>query len=43
MGIDDVVADLEVDALRLNGDLEVLDLLFDYFGNDSLLCCARAA
>jgi len=43
MRIDDVVADFEIDALRLNGDLEVLDLLFDYFWNDSLLCCARAA
>jgi len=42
MGIDDVVADFELDALRLNGDLEVLDLLFDYFGNDNLLICARA-
>ncbi len=42
MGIDDVVADFEIDALRLNGDLEVLDLLFDYFGNDNLLICARA-
>jgi hypothetical protein len=27
MGIDDVVTDLEVDALRLASDLEVLDLL----------------
>jgi hypothetical protein len=43
MGVDDVVADLEFDQLRLDGDLEVLDLLFRYFGNDSLLCCARAA
>ncbi len=43
MGIDDVVADLEVDALRLNGDLEVLDLLFDYFGDDCLLVSASAA
>ena len=37
MGVDDVVADLELDQLGLDGDLEVLDLLFDYFGNDSLL------
>jgi hypothetical protein len=44
MGIDDVVADLELDQLGLDGDLEVLDLLFAYFGNDSLLCsCARDA
>jgi len=43
MRIDDVVADFEVDALRLNGDLEVLNLLFDYFGNDNLLICALAA
>jgi hypothetical protein len=42
MGIDDVVADFELDALRLDDDLEVLDLLFDYFGNDNLLICARA-
>jgi len=42
MGIDDVVADLELDQLRLDGDLEVLDLLFDYFGNDNLLISARA-
>jgi hypothetical protein len=41
--VDDVVADLELDQLRLDGDLEVLDLLFGYFRNDSLLCCARAA
>jgi hypothetical protein len=38
MGIDDVVADFELDEFRLDGDLEVLDLLFDYFGNDNLLC-----
>jgi hypothetical protein len=38
MGIDDVVADFELDEFRLHGDLEVLDLLFDYFGNDNLLC-----
>jgi hypothetical protein len=43
MGIDDVVADLELDQLGLDGDLKVLDLLFDNFGNDDLLCCARAA
>jgi hypothetical protein len=43
MGVHDVVADFELDQFRLDGDLEVLDLLFDYFGNDSLLCCARAA
>ena len=43
MGIDDVVADFELDEFRLDGDLEVLDLLFDYFGNDNLLICARAA
>jgi hypothetical protein len=43
MGVDDVVADFELDQFRLDDDLEVLDLLFDYFGNDSLLCCARAA
>jgi hypothetical protein len=41
--IDDVVADFELDELRLDGDLEVLDLLFGYFGNDSLLFCARTA
>jgi hypothetical protein len=41
MGIDDVVADLELDQLGLDGDLEVLDLLFDYVGNDCLLCCVR--
>jgi hypothetical protein len=41
MGIHDVVADLEFDQLGLDGDLEVLDLLFDYVGNDCLLCCVR--
>jgi len=41
MGVDDVVADLELDQLGLDGDLEVLDLLFDYVGNDYLLCCVR--
>jgi hypothetical protein len=41
MGVDDVVADYELDQFRLDGDLEVLDLLFGYFGNDSLLFCTR--
>jgi hypothetical protein len=43
MRIDDVVADFELDELRLDGDLEVLDLLFfGYSRNDCLLCCASA-
>jgi len=34
VGIDDVVADLELDVLELDlNDLEVLDSLFDGFGN----------
>jgi hypothetical protein len=43
MRVNDVVADFELDQLRLDGDLEVLDLLFDYFGDDCLLVCASAA
>jgi hypothetical protein len=31
MGVDDVVADLEFDRLDLTGDLEVLQVVFDYF------------
>jgi hypothetical protein len=33
MGVDDVVADREVDALRLSLELEVLDLLDGCLGN----------
>jgi hypothetical protein len=32
VGIDDVVADLEIDVLDLD-DLEVLNRVFDYLGN----------
>jgi hypothetical protein len=38
VGIDDVVADLEIDVLDLD-DLEVLNRVFDYLGNWSPPCC----
>jgi hypothetical protein len=34
MGVDDVVTDLELDELRLSGDLQVLDLLSRCLGDD---------
>jgi hypothetical protein len=37
MGIDDVVTDAEVDALRLAGDVQVLDLLGRCLGGDDVL------
>jgi hypothetical protein len=35
--VDDVVADLELDVLELDLDLDLLDSLFDSFGNESSL------
>jgi hypothetical protein len=38
MGVDDVVAQLELDVLDLTGRLKLLDqLIFNYLGNDVLL------
>jgi hypothetical protein len=42
VGIDHMVAELELDALDLGDNLEVLDqLCFDYLGNVVLLRCGR--
>jgi hypothetical protein len=38
MRIDDVVADREVDALRLSLELEILDLLYGCIGNGGPPC-----
>jgi len=37
VGIDDVVADLELDVLELRDEVEVLELIFDCFGQGVLL------
>jgi hypothetical protein len=37
MRVDDVVADLELEAFDLTADLEVLQVVFDDFGNGALL------
>jgi hypothetical protein len=37
MRVDDVVADLEVDALGLSGDVQILDLRGSCLGDDALL------
>jgi hypothetical protein len=41
MRVYDVVADLEVEAFDLTADLEVLQVVFDDFGNGALLLRAR--
>jgi hypothetical protein len=41
MRVYDVVADLEVEAFDLTADLEVLQVVFDDFGNGALLLGAR--
>jgi hypothetical protein len=41
MRVYDVVADLEVEAFDLTADLEVLQVVFDDFGNGALLLEAR--
>jgi hypothetical protein len=41
MGIDDVVTDLELDALRFAGDVQVLDLLGRCLGDGVLLSFSR--
>jgi hypothetical protein len=44
MGVDDVVAEFELDVLDLDGDLEVLEqLLFDLVGNGSCPPCCEPA
>jgi len=35
VGVDDVVADLELDVLEDGNDVQALDGLFDYLGNDT--------
>jgi hypothetical protein len=41
MRVYDVVSDLEVEAFDLTADLEVLQVVFDDFGNCALLLRAR--